>query len=213
MVLEGWSQILKELNNMEASQEAMLIIGDWNRAVGDGELGVKGNKSQVSFGGGLIRDLVSTGNYFILNNIGLAKGGPWTRVCPGTGSLSCLDLAIGSSNLLPYVRMVQIDNDRMYAPRRAFKKDDRVGVFFTDHYPILVELEMPKADKIKKKPESGWNTPKPGGWERYKDLSNIMANKINDIASDEGLDNEEAMARVDKIEDKIKLSAFGKSKP
>ena len=43
---------------------------------------------------------------------------------------------------------------------------------------------MPKADKIKKKPESGWNTPKPGGWETYKDLSNIMANKINDIASD-----------------------------
>ena len=141
-VLEGWSQILKELSNMEASQEAILMIDDWNRAVGDGELGVKGNKSQVSYGGGLIRDLVSTGNFFIMINIqfGLARGGPWTRVCPGTGSLSCLDLAIGSSNLLPYVRMVQIDSDR-------------------------------------------------------------RANKIDDIAADEGLDDEEAMARVDKIQD------------
>ena len=103
-VLEGWKQILNELSLIEARQEAVLIIGDLNRAVGDGEEGVRGNKSQVSFGGSLIRDLTSSGDYSILNNLSLTTGGPWTRVCPSTGSSSCLDLAIGSNNLLPFVK-------------------------------------------------------------------------------------------------------------
>ena len=74
-VLEGWAEILKELSHIEDSQEAILMVGDWNRAVGSGAQGVEGNKSQVSYGGSLIRDLVSTGNYFILNNLELAGVG------------------------------------------------------------------------------------------------------------------------------------------
>ena len=96
-VLEGWKQILNELSLIEARQEAALIIGDLNRAVGAGEEGVRGNKSQVSYGGSLVRDLISSGHYCILNNVSLTKGGPWTGVCPSTGSSSCIDLAIGST--------------------------------------------------------------------------------------------------------------------
>ena len=120
----------------------------------------------MSYGGGLIRDLISTGKYFLLNNLDLARGGPWTRVCPATGSQSCLDLAIGSTNLLPYVRMVTIDSEQKYAPRRAIKKKGGVGVVYTDHYPILVELEMPKAEETRQKLKPSWNTLKPGGWEK-----------------------------------------------
>ena len=87
-VLEGWTEILKELANIEATKELALLVGDLNRAVGGGELGVEGNSSKISYGGQLIRDLVSAGDYVLLNNLSLAVGGPWTRVCPG----SCLDL-------------------------------------------------------------------------------------------------------------------------
>ena len=212
-VLEGWVQILKELSVMEDSQEAILMIGDWNRAVGDDELGVEGNKSQVSYEGGLIMDLVSTGKYFLLNNLGLARGEPGTRICPETGSQSCLDLAIGSSNLLPYIKMVLIDSGRLYAPRSAIKMGGGVGVVFTDHYPILLELEMPSAEHSIKKPKSSWNTMKPGGWDKYKELSDKMAEKINRIVADEGLEDEIVMRKVDKIQEKIKFIAFGKSKP
>ena len=77
-----------------------------------------------------------------------------------------------------------IDSDRMYAPRRAVKKVSDVGVVFTDHYPILVELVMPKAENTTKKPEPSWNTMKPGGWEKFKELSDKVADKINKIVAD-----------------------------
>ena len=72
---------------------------------------------------------------------------------------------------------------------------------------------MPKAENANKKPETSWNTMKPGGWKKYQELSDKMAEKINQIAADEGLEDEEVMPRVDKIQDKIKFAAFGKSKP
>ena len=59
-VLEGWTQILQELTRIEARQEAVLIVGDMNRAVGSGKEGVKGNTSQVSNGGSMIRDLIGS---------------------------------------------------------------------------------------------------------------------------------------------------------
>ena len=112
-----------------------------------------------------------------------------------------------------YVKMVMIDSDRCYAPRRAVKKGGGVGVVYTDHFPILVELEMPKAENIVRKPESNWNTLKPGGWEKFRELSDKAANRINEIAADKDLEDDEVMAKVDKIQDKIKFAAFGKSKP
>ena len=136
-VLEGWKQILNELSLIEARQEAVLIIGDLSRAVGDGEEGVRGNKSKVSYGGSLVRDLISSGDYFILNNLCLTKGGPWTRICPSNGSSSCLELAIGSINLLPFVRTMMIDKERQFPPRRAVNKEDGLGVTYTDHFPPL----------------------------------------------------------------------------
>ena len=109
-VLGSWTKILNELRSIEARKEAVLICGDLNRAVGCGEGGVLGNKSEVSYGGRLVRDLLATGDYHMLLNLSLTKGGPWTRICPGTGNLSCLDLSIGSTNLLPFVRKVLVDS-------------------------------------------------------------------------------------------------------
>ena len=104
------------MSRIEANHEAALLIGDKNRAVGGGKEGVVGNKREVSYGGSLVRDLIGSGDYIMLNNLSLARSGPWTRVCPATGRKSCLDLAMGSVNLLPYMKMMMIDSKRLFPP-------------------------------------------------------------------------------------------------
>ena len=46
---------------------------------------------------------------------------------------------------------------------------------FTDHYPVVVILEMPEAEDVKQKPEPHWNTHKPGAWEKYLVASDAAA--------------------------------------
>ena len=58
-LLEGWKEILAELNNIEARYEVALVVGDLNRAVGNGKLGVEGTTAKVSYGGQLIIDLIN----------------------------------------------------------------------------------------------------------------------------------------------------------
>ena len=151
-VLEGWTEILKELGKIEARKELALVLGDFNRAVGSGKLGVDGNSDKISYGGQLVRELIDAGDYVLLNNLSLAKGGPWTRICPATGGRSCLDLAVGSRELVQFVTTVNVDSDRLFTPRRATVKQGKLGLTFTDHFPIIVELQMPCAEPAERLP-------------------------------------------------------------
>ena len=211
-ILEGWTRILTEINRIEARNEVALIVGDLNRAVGNDHLGVRGNKPKVRSGGQLIRDLVSTGEYVLMNNLSLTRGGPWTRVCPSDGKLSCLDLALASQALMPFIREMQVDSIREYAPRRVVTKDKRLGLTYADHYPLIIKLEMPRSE-IEATTEASWNVNKPGAWEDYEKISDEEAEKIEELADDETMTNEEIMNKVDKIENKMKYKSFGKSKP
>ena len=92
-VRESWGRLKKELLLIEARGEAALVIGDLNRAMGTGELGVPGNKERVSYGGKMVRELLREGEYVLLNGLELAVGGPWTRVDQATGGLSCNDIS------------------------------------------------------------------------------------------------------------------------
>ena len=210
-VLESWGNLKKELCLIELRGEAVLICGDWNRAIGADEHGVRGNKERISDGGRLVRELVKEGEYFILNNLEMAAGGPWTRKDPADGSLSCLDLALGSANLQPYIRGFQVDSKREFTPKRIVYKNGKMADIYTDHYSCEVELVMP-ASSEETKTESRWNVLKPGGWERYRDVSDDYADKMEEIIKDRRLNNEEVMEKIDKIQDKIKYIAFGKTK-
>jgi hypothetical protein len=84
-----------------------------NRAVGDDKWGVKGNKQTISYGGKLVRDLLENEEYILLNNLDIVEGGPWTWVSRSDPRVrSCLDLAIVSRSLLPFVYKVVVDKDR-----------------------------------------------------------------------------------------------------
>ena len=42
-ILESWAQLRKEIKEIEECEEGLVCIGDYNRAIGDDELGVAGN--------------------------------------------------------------------------------------------------------------------------------------------------------------------------
>ena len=91
---ERWQRFRKELENIRLRGEFCLWAGDLNRLVGTGELGVPGNKQEVSLGGRLLRELLATKDWVLVNGLGreVVEGGPFTRRDPATGNMSCLDM-------------------------------------------------------------------------------------------------------------------------
>ena len=153
-----------------------------------------------------------TGNFVMLNYLSMTVGGPWTRVCPADGRLSCLDLAIGSKELVQFVTALEVDSENKYTPRRAILKQGGLGLRYTDHFPLILEFMMPLAEPTEKLP-AGWNLSKPGGWKDYERQAERMATKIEKFVEDSDITNEELMFKVDKVQDKIKHAVFGKTKP
>ena len=92
-----WARLRVELDKIKARGEECLLVGDLNKLVGNDMFGVTGNHSKVSMGGRLVRELIASEEYFLVNNMELARGGPFTRVDPADPrEKSCLDLIIGS---------------------------------------------------------------------------------------------------------------------
>ena len=105
VVEDRWYRIVTELKKIEFKGEFAMLIGDMNKHVGDI---IKGNHTKISFGGQLIRELLKTKKYVLLNSTNKVKGGPFTRYNPAApeddDSKSCLDLIIISKELLKYPR-------------------------------------------------------------------------------------------------------------
>ena len=59
---------------------------------------------------------------------------------------------------------------------RAVTKKGKLTLTFTDHYPVVVDLEMPKtAQGMELQNYLDWNTSKPWGWQAYKQNGEISA--------------------------------------
>ena len=69
-----WIRILEEIIKIEKRFEACILLGDLNKHIGNDEYHAK-----ISYGGELVRALLSGGNYICLNNQPGAVGGPYTR--------------------------------------------------------------------------------------------------------------------------------------
>ena len=55
-VENSWWRLMADINDIDNRKEAMLLMGDLNRAIGNDEFGIKGNKEKDSPGGELIRN-------------------------------------------------------------------------------------------------------------------------------------------------------------
>ena len=84
-VLENWVKIMKEIKKIKERNKGLVLIGDFNRAIGSGKTGVKGNNPEVSYGGRMIRDLLEQEDeeeeggegkqYYLLNGWEDVEGG------------------------------------------------------------------------------------------------------------------------------------------
>ena len=173
-VEEKWARIKKDMETILARNEFCCLAGDLNKYVGCGEKGVEGNKPEVSLGGRLLRELLATNKWFLVNSLGqdIVEGGPFTRKDPASGNESCLDLFIVSGNLLPYVKRLLIDSKREFAVARPVRLGGSHQLIYSDHYSCLLTLtNLPRVQNKKTISQSVWNLTKEGGWEKYHKLT------------------------------------------
>ena len=144
-VYEAWNRLTDELFKIIARQESIIMIGDFNKHIGNDELGVTGNHDKISFGGHLVRDLLSSGEFELVNNSEKARGGPFTRFSPSepnnTERKSCLDFAIVSSNLMRYVKELIIDSSNQFQISRVTAANGGLRLTHTDHYTLILKLK------------------------------------------------------------------------
>ena len=205
---KSWDQIVVELAKARARGDQVCILGDFNRHLGD-RTGV-GDK--LSFGGKLVNDIIDNEGFTLVNTIpGITRGGPFTRQDPGNpNNKSVLTLALASSNLVPFIESFSIDDERKYSPVRIIKRKSGNISRPSDH--MLVELvfkNLPNIPKVQK--EKRWFYNKPGGWERYFELTKNAASKIQDLLKDcDHLSVDEIDKKISKFSEKCKWQAFGK---
>ena len=215
-ILENWLRLMKDVDDIMKRGEGVVIIGDFNAAIGKGILGVKENHvhERVSYRGKLIHELLKEKEIFLVNSMEIQEKGPWTwesRSDPN--KKSCLDLVMVSENLLPYLSSLLVDTSREYSPCRITKKQGRLVRVYSDHYTMILSMKNLPKQKAMPAKQSYWNLKKPEGWEKYKSMTDEIKEKADIIIDNHDLDIEKVMKEVDKLQDNVKFKAFGKTKP
>ena len=152
----------------------VLVVGDLNKLVGSDHQGIPGNHPEVSVGGHLIRDLIESGEWLMVNSMeGKTVGGPFTRMDPATGHLSCLDLWLCTIGLAPHIKCLEIDSGRKMPIARPMRRNGRWHLTHSDHFSMILTLEnLPtRQQSVSRKKETAWNLARKDGWERYKNLT------------------------------------------
>ena len=210
-MLARWGRLLKELEAIRARGDHCLLVGDLNKLVGDGSLGIPGNNPEVTAGGQMVRDLVESGNWVLINSMEeVVQGGPYTRQDPATGRGSCLDLWLCTAGLRPHVSSLKIDSDRKWTVARPVRRKGKLQLMHSDHYCMMLTLQdLPAAGLAgKKEKEVKWNIAKDGGWQKYHDLTEKKSGAMAKIIANDENDIEEVVEKLGKIEKKVKVSSI-----
>ena len=208
-----WGRLLKEMESIRARNEFCLLAGDLNKLIGCDQLGVQGNHPELSHGGKLLRSLLATKNWYLVNGLGeeVVVGGPFTREDPATGKLSCLDLFVASKELLPFVSKLEIDSNRKWAIARSIGPKKKPRLIYPDHFPSLLTLSnLPRRQEKSDEKTSRWNLAKEGGWKSYTEVTERYTTAVDNLIEDKESNIEETKHKFDKILDKIRFKSFGK---
>ena len=207
---DKWFRIISEIKKIELLGEHVLLIGDMNKHVGNI---VKDNHEKMSHGGKLIRELLNTKKYILVNSTNRVKGGPFTRYSPSNPndneSKSCLDLIIVSRDLFKHVDEVVIDKELNFTPGNPIGQGK---VVYPDHYALILKMKnLPLATNknISNQKFKAWNLNKEGGWSKFKELtdSNVKFRRIINGSEDNPT---VIMNEIEKELTKAKFQAFDK---
>ena len=126
--------------------------------------------------------------------------------------MSCLDLAIVSKNMLPYVTGMRVDSSRRITLKRVtVSRRGKMTVKHTDHFALEIKLKMPEKP-AENKNTAVWNLRKPGGWETYKKLTDDIAEDLEKLVENNDIDIDTIVRRADDIQERVRFKAFGKTK-
>ena len=207
-----WDEVMAEVKKVEAREEAVIVLGDFNKAVGDV---IPGNNEKISFGGGLVRKFLDTDKYILVNSSVKANGGPYTRYEPNAPDdqtrKSALDLVIISRNLDIYLKEMKIDKNLAFTPFRSKSKCKEL--IFSDHYAVLLTFkDIQVSNKVNVRNgvrQTVWNTNKKDGWNNY--FRETDENKVLDrVISTEGVHPNDMIKKIEKELTSIKYKVFGK---
>ena len=171
-VVSRWGRLEKDLENLRSKGEEVILIGDFNKLIGSDDLGIKGHNIKISAGGKLVRELLASENSTLVNNTEKAQGGPYTREDPSDGRRkSCLDFALVTNKLLPFIKELLIDSERKYAMNRVTYEKGVLTLKPSDHYTMFLVFHNLPLGIEKKEKDVRWNLNKPGGWKKYEEVT------------------------------------------
>ena len=206
---DKWSEILIEIDKIEARGEDYVCLGDMNKHVGNI---IPHNHEKTTHGGKLINELLDEGKCILVNSTDKTIGGPFSRYSPedpeDDNKKSALDLVIVSENLFKYVEKLEIDKDLRWTPSRVTKG----RLKYSDHYSLLLMFKgIPKKMErvVGKKKPIIWNTKKPGCWEEYYKKTNDNPALENAVETEKN-DPNKLMKNIKKKMTSLKYKCFGK---
>ena len=135
--LEEWYyEIEKEYIKWE--NHNVMIIGDMNMKIGNDEYGIKGNNSEISKGGKILRSFIERRELVIVNNTEKCSG-LWTREDPGGGK-SILDLVITNNTMYEQTKSMKIDEEHQYKLSRFKRSKKETTEYKSDHNTIIIDM-------------------------------------------------------------------------
>ena len=170
---------------------------------------------KVTFGGQLVKDLLETEKYVLVNSTDKVEGGPFTRYDPSdpkcVDKMSCLELVIISVDMLKYVDKLSIDKEFKMTACHPLSKNK---VVYPDHISVLLVFKgLPlKTSQAKAGAKFCiWNTNKEGGWDKFKELTEDNE-KLLEVARDITGDVDVMMKTIDKELNRINMFPLAKLK-
>ena len=175
--------------------EAVLCMGDFNRPL---------QAKKPSHGTKLVNEWLNEKSMILLNDRKVN-----TRIDPGRGNGSVLDLAIVSANIENNITRFTVDTQRKMTAFKMVKRgNSEVEKKFTDHLTIKLEMKIHMKIQSKGKNKRIINLKNDEGWNVYPEITDKHAWKILE-AVENITDPNQLEKEIKRIDKKIQKEAFG----
>ena len=116
-----------------------------------------------------------------------------------------------SVNLMNYIEELIIDKDNNHAMERAVFEKGKFTLKRSDHFTLILSLKnIPKSSRnIKPTKSTMFNLNKKEGWDNYKENTDEVIDKLENVINDANVDSNEMMETLEKVHTKIKFKSFG----
>ena len=141
------------------------------------------SKDKITFWGILVRVLLSSDEYILVNKPALTKGGPFTRVDQSNkDNTSCLELVIISASLEPFIKELLIDSVGQFSMQSVVTRKVKLVSIPSDQFTLILTLSNLQDTKVCQKVKV-WTTMKSDGWTNYEKLTDAKGEEFQKLYS------------------------------